>query len=618
MKTCFAWLLGALLLSRAATAQDTLFRFALVTDTHVGVETGLEDLERTIRDLNQLPGIDFVIFSGDVTEFGSDAELKTAKQAIDKLEKPWHIIPGNHDTKWSESGCNSFRTVFGDETFLFDHKGYRFIGTNSGPNMRMGPGQVPRENMVWLRKTLDRTPAAMPIVYINHYPLDEGLNNWLDVYSMLREKNVQLMLCGHGHANRIMTRTAIPNVMCRSNLRAKEAVGGYNLVTVRKDSILFAERRPSGQTLPEWHRMAAATGGPAVFPAIADDAAKRLNDSFPAVKVKWQIQEDGDMGSAVAIADGKIIYTTTNGDIKAADIETGKIRWRYKAGGKIYATPLVHAGRVVVPCSDGKVYCLRLSNGKRAWVRETGMAIVSSPARHGDLAIVAGSDGHCRAWNILSGTPAWDHPGLKGFVETKPLVYGGKVMFGTWGNKFYALNAGTGDSVWQWSNGAANRMFSPAAVWPVAAAGRAWLVSPDRYMTVINTETGQQIWRFRDDKQWVRESLGQSEDSARVYAKTMQGNILAFDATVPERKLIWQSPVQLGYEICPTPITEKDGVVFIAGQSGLVCALSAADGSLRWKHQFSNCLVNTVQPLSGNLVLASSMDGKLVCLEAGR
>lgn len=616
MKTCFVWLLGALLLSGAAAAQDTLFRFALVTDTHVGVQTGLEDLERTIRDLNQLPGIDFVIFSGDVTEFGSDAELKLAKQTIDQLRKPWHIIPGNHDTKWSESGCNSFRTVFGDETFQFDHKGYRFIGTNSGPNMRMGPGQVPRENMVWLRKTLDRTPAAMPVVYINHYPLDEGLNNWLDVYGMLRTKNVQLMLCGHGHANRIYTRTAIPNVMCRSNLRAKDAVGGYNLVSVLRDSIIFEERRPATETRPAWHRMPLVANASANYPPISDDAAKRVNDSFPNVKIKWQIQEDGDMGSAVAIADGKVIYTTTNGDIKAADLQTGKIRWRYKTGGKIYATPLVHANHVVVPSSDGKVYCLKLSNGKSAWIKETGMAIVSSPARSGELAIIAGSDGHCRAWNIRSGEQVWDQPGVKGFVETRPLVYGDKVLFGTWGNQFYALNAQTGAPAWEWTNGAANRMFSPAAVWPVAFMGRAWIVSPDRYMTVIDTETGNTVWRHRDDQQWVRESLGQSEDSAHVYAKSMQGNILAFDARAGERKIIWQSPVQLGYEICPSPIMEKDGTVFIAGQSGLVTALSATNGAIRWKHQFSSCLVNTVQPLTGNLVLASSMDGKLVCLEA--
>ncbi|MGE8378813.1 MAG: hypothetical protein ACN6PN_10700, partial [Sphingobacterium sp.] len=41
------------------------FKFAHVTDTHVGGATGEEDLRRTVKDLNTLKDIDFVILSGD-------------------------------------------------------------------------------------------------------------------------------------------------------------------------------------------------------------------------------------------------------------------------------------------------------------------------------------------------------------------------------------------------------------------------------------------------------------------------------------------------------------------------------------------------------------------------
>ena len=56
------------------------FKFAHVTDTHVGGATGAEDLRRTVKDLNTLKDIDFVILSGDITEFGADQELKLAKR----------------------------------------------------------------------------------------------------------------------------------------------------------------------------------------------------------------------------------------------------------------------------------------------------------------------------------------------------------------------------------------------------------------------------------------------------------------------------------------------------------------------------------------------------------
>ncbi len=62
---------------------------------------------------------------------------------------------------------------------------------------------------------------------------------------------------------------------------------------------------------------------------------------------------------------------------------------------------------------------------------------------------------------------------VRNFVETKPLVFGGKVYFGSWGNDFYALDAATGKRIWTWNSGASNRMFSPAACWPVASGNKA-------------------------------------------------------------------------------------------------------------------------------------------------
>jgi hypothetical protein len=39
----------------------------------------------------------------------------------------------------------------------------------------MGPGQIPRENIVWLDSTLKTIPDDMPIIFMNHYPQDSAL-----------------------------------------------------------------------------------------------------------------------------------------------------------------------------------------------------------------------------------------------------------------------------------------------------------------------------------------------------------------------------------------------------------------------------------------------------------
>src|SRR5690606_4466334 len=113
--------------------------------------------------------------------------------------------------------------------FFFEHKGFQFVGTTSGPNMRMSPGQVPYENLVWMDSVFAaNSQKDLPLISINHYPLDSSLNNWLELVDRLKTRNVQLALCGHGRQNRLYDCEGIHGFMCRANLRAKEDVGAYN------------------------------------------------------------------------------------------------------------------------------------------------------------------------------------------------------------------------------------------------------------------------------------------------------------------------------------------------------------------------------------------------------
>ncbi|NTV81707.1 MAG: hypothetical protein HGA24_09840, partial [Candidatus Aminicenantes bacterium] len=78
--------------------------FAWLSDTHVGSDRGAADLRASVADINKQGSFAFVLVTGDITEMGLYANLRTAKDILDGLRVPYHIIPGNHDTKWSESG----------------------------------------------------------------------------------------------------------------------------------------------------------------------------------------------------------------------------------------------------------------------------------------------------------------------------------------------------------------------------------------------------------------------------------------------------------------------------------------------------------------------------------
>lgn len=608
-------ILLALVLPTSMIAQT--FKFAHISDTHIGSSaTAAEDLERTVRDINAQTDIAFVIHSGDVTEFGSDLELREAKNILNQLNKPLYIVPGNHDTKWSESGCNSFKAIFGAERFVFDYAGYRFIGCSSGPNMRMAPGLVPREDLVWMDSIIMATPANQPIIFVNHYPLDAGLANWYQVLDILKKRNTQVALCGHGHRNKHIDAAGIPNVMGRSNLRAKDPVGGYNLVSVQFDTLYYAERRPlkaqapegiqvieaEGETLPVWNKVFLYKHRYENFDRPQPDFS--INEKFPQVKTVWKFQDKSDIGTGIVANADLAVYGNSAGQVRAVDVKTGKLLWQFATRGKVFSTPALATDRVVIASTDSSAYCLNLKTGKALWKVKTGKSIVASPLIEGGVVYLGASDGKFRALNLADGKVLWTFNGVMGFVESTPCVDAERVYFGDWGTYFYALDKKTGKFLWRWSNGQTSRLYSPAACLPVLADGKVFIAAPDRHFTALDAATGKDLWRSNYAK--GRESIGISGDKQELYCKTMQDSLVVFDL---KGEKLWSLNLKFGYEIGPSPTVEKGGIIYIATDKGVIYTVDRQKKQVLWAHKLSNALVNNVFPLGNGEVLTTTMDG---------
>jgi len=614
IKSIFLFLFVITFSIKFSYAQERL-KFVHLSDTHVGSSTGADDLRKTVNDINQDSSIQFIVISGDITEFGADNEIQLAKQILDSFNKQWYIIPGNHDGNWSESGANTFKKVFGSETFFFKAGKYVFLGTHCGPNMRMGPGQIPRENIVWLDSVLKTVVDSTPIIYVNHYPQDSSLNNWYEAIDRLKQKNIQLILCGHGHANKKLNFEGIPAVMGRSNLRAKQEVGAYNIVTIENDKVEYSERIPAVVTKPVWATVTLLNlelkKSPNTYPRPSYD----VNKLFPSVKEQWNYQDKSDIGSGTAASDQLVFTTNTNGEIVALQKKDGKLKWKYKTSGKIYSIPAVSEDVIVTGSSDNFIYALSVTKGKLLWKIRAEKAVIAHPVIFRNNVYVGSSDGVFRALDLKTGTVVWTFSNVNGFVVTKPLIYNDRIYFGCWSNDFYCLDLSSGNLVWKWNNESGNRMFSPAACFPVATKNRVFIVAPDRYMSAFDALTGNVIWRKQVPDLRVRESMGLSADSAIVFVKTMEGNVYGISTSADSMKAVWKSEVSLGYEICPTAIVEKNNIVFVPTQTGVTVALDRSSGKVLWKHKVSNGLVTNLHPLENNQILVTTMDGKVCFLK---
>ncbi len=584
-------------------------RFAFVTDVHIGRDKCDEDLKNTVDDINSMKDVDFVVVTGDIANFGADEELQQAKSILDKLNKKWYILPGNHDTKWSESGCSSFKRIFGTEHFEFKYGKYHFIGCGSGPEMRMGPGMVPYSEVLWLDSVMAKT-AGEPVIYLNHYPINETLANWYKIIDILKKGNTQAILCGHGHKNQLLNFEGIPGVMGRANVRGKDETGGYNLVTVKSDSIFFAERTPGVETHEIWNRVSLKN------PVADDESYPRpsydINQKYPEVKELWSLQDSSDIVSGMAVTDSFCFYTNTRGEIVALNINSGNLLWKYQTAGKIFSTPAYSNKMLVTASTDGSVYCLDASSGKLIWKDVTSKPIVASPVIDEEVVYMGSSEGKMSALSLADGTLIWENTTLQGFIETQPLVDDIHIYFGTWGGYFYALNKADGTIDWQWKS-KKGQLYSPAACTPVSAHGKIFIVDPERYTTAFDAVSGKQIWRSNQYE--GRESIGISEDKSLIYVKTMRDSVVALSTAANECKLEWAVNCEFGFELDPASAVEKEGVVFVPCDNGCIYALDQNSGQIIWVRKLSNALINPIYPLGNSQLLASTMDGKIIRLE---
>ena len=604
------------------------FTFAWLSDVHLNSFAYAEDdLRQSIEDINANPAVDFAILSGDVTEFGDTKEFLLLQEILKNFRKPYLLLPGNHDVNWSENGCTMFNKIFKASHFCYDWQGVRFIGCGAGPSLRMGPPHIPREEILWLDSIVRATPREQPIIFVNHFPLNQDLSNWYEVTDILKTRNVLVALAGHLHVNRAYDAEGIPAVIGRSSLRRKDPIGGYNLVTVGKDSITFCERIIKTETRPAWNvvRLHAATvASPGIAGEKKDTVYFRpdfsINNTYPAVREVWQQKDVTDVASQGSIDGELYIYTNTAGMVHALNARNGETVWTYATGNKVFSAPFITSRLVVVTSCDGFVYALDKKDGSVRWRYDTGYPIVACPAVAGGNVYVGSSNGKFYSIRLADGTPDWIADGLDGYIESRPAIDGRRAYIGTWGAMFYAIDRRTGEKVWKFDTGR-GRYFSPGACWPVvlpytANGGKQQeqviVLSSDYFVRAFQPSTGEILWASDEAK--GRESLGFSPDGKTMYIKGIKNNITAVDVSKGSYTPLWNTLMPYESNFIPTRMETTEEYVFIPTEFGVVHAVRTDGSGIAWSHKVSHSAVTSLKNAGDHRLIVMTMDGTVTCL----
>lgn len=610
--------LFSLLTTGSVFSQETSFRFAWLTDIHiVRGSSHIGDLQKSVDDINSRLDVKFVILTGDISDFGYGADMKIAKSILDKLTKPYYIVPGNHDTKWSESGATVFSDIFGHRNISFTYGNFQFIGYQTGPILHRGDGYVTPHDFEWISKEVAAARAKGRIVIpYSHYPLTPSMSNWYKLSDLFKKYSVPVVLVGHGHRNQKMNFDGLPGVMARTNPASKSQRGdnpvGYTLVDISKDSIYFSESNPEEKKVTLWHQLPLRLTSYPDAPAHTPDLS--VNSTYSQVSTRWKVNLPGGISSSPAYTDKAVFVGDRDGVFHALALNSGKKLWEYHTGKAIFSTPAIAGDRIVFGSADGFIYCLSAGSGKLYWKFKTDKWVLGSAVIDGNLSYIGGSDGKFRAIDINTGKLVWEHDGIDAWIQTRPLIYQGKVFFGAWDNYFYALDKKTGSLVWKWirsaKEGSPSAFYAPAASWPVAGNGRVFITGPDMVLTAFDGQKGDTLWRVGRPR--LNEAIGISGDGSKVLVKcTFDSSLIAYSATAGKPEVLWRTVVNYGFDDNESAIGEKGGTAIFTFRNGLAIAVDSETGHILWQHKLGDVMQNAATLISSKEALLSDVDGDL-------
>lgn len=260
-------------------------------------------------------------------------------------------------------------------------------------------------------------------------------------------------------------------------------------------------------------------------------------------KPKWTAPFAND-ANGIALANGRVLATSDDGNLYALDAETGKLSWKQKGARKMYSHPLVLGDIVVVADASGVVRAFSLADGGPAWNVKLRGTIRAGAAADEERIYVATVDGEVAALS-LSGHVLWkkavtrpDFDGKRSVplsVYATPLVTSEHVVLPFVRDSYYpvpalvALEKKTGDVAWRASD-------TTGASWgnirSTPAFARGLIVYGEPYsgdVVAVRAETGTLAWRKTVGPCYFPQWSSPAIAGATIYQPRFDGAVYAID-----------------------------------------------------------------------------------------
>lgn len=619
-------------------------KIAIVTDSHIGYPNADQNLLDITTIINNRDDIDYAFSLGDITELGMTDELFDAHGIYEEFKVPYEIIPGNHDTKWCESGGMAFKYLWDDNKFIVNVKINTFIGLNSGVSWRGAGGHYTMEDVRWLDSVVATIPDENNLFFMGHHQMDHGTDNWFKITNILRTKNIKAIFVGHGHRFIEYDFNGIPGFMSAATVAKLKFIPSYLLLEISQDSISLTKGEmiekedewvyyhpdsnisyldyDSMMTVDNFDVIVRLKKTPEAeyeqwisFPVDTNLTIPKI-DSTQFIDYHslsdWHYEAKSNLVNGVIVKDNKIYAAFENGEILCLDSD-GDVVWKKNTDYIFYNTPEVIAEYLFVGSMQGELLKIEKNSGEIVKTIEFKNPI-SSPLvtsvieqETGSVtALFAGtSEGELFCINPETLETIWKNDSASAMIESKPLIKDDAIIFGCWDEHIYNVNIHTGELNWKWTN-ENNFYYSPAACSPVANDEMVFVCTPEKKIYAIDLESGKLVWLQDSFPAW--ETLGINQDGTILASKGIENVFGFFNAA--DGSVIKEVEAPTGVDTAPVIPTEIDGNFYIGAKNGHLYRVTK-EYSVEPVVFTGTARTHTIKKMNENTIIFSNMDGTI-------
>jgi len=196
--------------------------------------------------------------------------------------------------------------------------------------------------------------------------------------------------------------------------------------------------------------------------------ARSQNLSFPQKRYgewEWDCPKENLKSNAIvadmAMSEDALYVASSNGRVYSLDKGTGDENWNGKdipvLAEKLWTSPVIQGDALYVSTLGGNISALSLETGHLLdWSFKSQAGFASRPVTYGNTILLGSFDRYLQAIEIGSDVPVWKFPQEKpagNWFWASPVVKEGVVYAGCLDGKLYAIEAETGEKLWEFDAG---------------------------------------------------------------------------------------------------------------------------------------------------------------------